>query len=239
MIIYPAIDIRNGNCVRLLNGDYDKETIYSDSPMQMAKTFEAKGAAYLHMVDLDGAKDGESENVKIVMNVAKTLGIPVQFGGGIRSLDKIDRLIDAGVSRVILGTSAVKNKQLVIEAVQKHGAKIAVGIDAKDGYVAIDGWLETSEFKAIEFAKMMEEIGVKTIIYTDISRDGTLRGPNLQAMEEMAKAVSCAVIASGGVGKMKDVIALKSTGVAGVIIGKAIYTDAVQLEEAIVAAKED
>lgn len=239
MIIYPAIDIRNGNCVRLLNGDYEKETIYSDSPLLMAQSFEQKGATYLHTVDLDGARDGESENIKIVMNIAKTLKIPVQFGGGIRSLDKIDRLIAAGVSRVILGTSAVKNKQLVIDAVEKHGDKIAVGIDAKDGYVAIDGWLETSEFKAIEFAQMMEAIGVKTIIYTDISRDGTLQGPNLPAMEEMAKAVNCAVIASGGVGKIEDVAALKSTGVAGVIIGKAIYTNSIQLEEAIAITKED
>ena len=239
MIIYPAIDIRNGNCVRLLNGDYDKETVYSDSPLAMATTFENAGSEYLHMVDLDGAKDGDSENVKIVMEVAKQLQIPVQFGGGIRSLNKIDQLIDAGISRVILGTSAVKDKQLVIDAVYKHGNKIAVGIDAKDGYVAIAGWKETSEFKAVEFARMMEEIGVKTIIYTDISRDGTLQGPNLSAMKEMAKAVSCDVIASGGVGKMSDVVALKSTGVSGVIIGKAIYTDSIRLEDAIQVAKED
>ena len=238
MIIYPAIDIRNGNCVRLFKGDYTQETIYSDAPLTMAKAFEQSGAEFLHVVDLDGAKDGDSPNVQIVMEIANALQIPAQFGGGIRSLEKIDRLIEAGVARVILGTSAVKNKSLVIEAVKKHGEKIAVGIDAKDGYVAVAGWKETSEFQAVEFAKIMEKIGVKTIIYTDISRDGTLEGPNAVAMKEMVQAVSCQVIASGGVGKISDIEALKTTGVSGIIIGKAIYTGSVRLEDAIQAAKE-
>lgn len=235
MIIYPAIDIIGGKCVRLQQGSYSDVTVFGDSPMDMAKKWESLGAEYLHVVDLDGARSGKSENAEIIAQIAKTLKIPVQIGGGIRTLETIEAYLSGGLSRVILGTSAVNNREMLISALKEYKDKIAVGIDAKDGKVAIHGWEKTSDFTAVEFAKEVEALGTKTIIYTDISRDGMLKGPNLQAMKEMADSVSLNVIASGGVSKLADIVDLKQTGVSGVIVGKALYTGNVNLKEAIEA----
>lgn len=235
MIIYPAIDIIGGKCVRLQQGSYSDVTVFGDSPVDMARKWESLGAEYLHVVDLDGARSGKSENAEIIAQIAKTLKIPVQIGGGIRTLETIEAYLSVGLSRVILGTSAVNNREMLISALKEYKDKIAVGIDAKDGKVAIHGWEKTSDFTAVEFAKEVEALGTKTIIYTDISRDGMLKGPNLQAMKEMADSVSLNVIASGGVSKLADIVDLKQTGVSGVIVGKALYTGNVNLKEAIEA----
>ncbi|NLE26243.1 MAG: 1-(5-phosphoribosyl)-5-[(5-phosphoribosylamino)methylideneamino]imidazole-4-carboxamide isomerase [Clostridiaceae bacterium] len=232
MIIYPAIDIRGGKCVRLTQGRYDDITIFSDDPVNMALQFQKAGAKYLHVVDLDGAR-GDTDNREIISRIAKELNIPVQTGGGIRTMADIDDVLGSGISRVILGTSAVKNPEIVSEAVKKYQNRIAVGIDAKDGFVAIEGWEKTSGVKAVEHAKNMEALGVQTIIYTDIATDGMLSGPNLLAMAEMVKKVDMEVIASGGVSSLKDIRHLKEVGVAGVIVGKAIYTGDVDLKKAL------
>ena len=231
MRIYPAIDIKDGKCVRLLKGDYNEVTVYGDSPAEMALRWESEGGEYIHVVDLDGAKAGQGVNAAIIADICKSVKVPVQTGGGVRSMEDIDAKINAGVARVIIGTQAVKNPQLVEDAVKKYGDKIAVGIDAKNGYVAVAGWEEVSNETAIDFAKKMEKIGVKTIIYTDIATDGTLAGPNVEAMREMAAAVSMDVIASGGIGCEADIESLKETGVEGVIVGKALYTDRVDLKK--------
>lgn len=238
MTVYPAIDIRKGKCVRLTQGQYDKITIFSDDPVSMALQFQKAGAQFLHVVDLDGAR-GEGNNREIISSIVKALDIPVQTGGGIRTMADINEVLSLGLARVILGTSAVKNPELITEAVKKYGNKIIVGIDAKDGYVAIEGWEETSCFRALDFAAKMEAIGVGTIVYTDINTDGMLTGPNLYAMEEMVKRVKMDVIASGGVASVKDIRKLKETGVAGVIVGKAIYTGDVDLKQALLVATED
>lgn len=233
MIIYPAIDIRGGKCVRLLQGNYNEMTVFSDDPLSMALKFQQDGAKYVHIVDLDGAR-GESTNRKLISAIAKALMIPVQTGGGIRTMEDIDELLNCGITRVILGTSAVKNPELVKNAVLKYGSRVAVGIDAKDGYVAIEGWEKTSEFLAVEFAQKMELLGVKSIIYTDIATDGMLSGPNLGAMGEMLSSVGMEVIASGGVSKTDDLFELKRIGVHGAIVGKAIYTGAIDLRTALI-----
>ncbi len=235
MIIYPAIDIIDGKCVRLQQGSYSDVTVFGDNPVDMARKWESFGARYLHVVDLDGARSGKSENAEIIMQIAKTLKIPVQTGGGIRNIETIETYLSGGLSRVILGTSAVNNREMLIEALKEYKDKIAVGIDAKDGKVAIHGWEKTSDFTAVEFAREIESLGTKTIIYTDISRDGMLKGPNLQAMKEMAENVALNVIASGGVSNLTDIVDLKQTGVSGVIVGKALYTGNVNLKEAIEA----
>lgn len=232
MIIYPAIDIRGGKCVRLTQGRYDDITIFSDDPVQMALQFQKAGAKYLHVVDLDGAR-GDTDNREIISRIAKELNIPVQTGGGIRTMADIEVVLGSGISRVILGTSAVQNPEIVGEAVKKYQNRIAVGIDAKDGFVAIEGWEKTSGIKAVEHAKNMEALGVQTIIYTDIATDGMLSGPNLLAMADMAKKVDMEVIASGGVASLIDIRHLKEVGVAGVIVGKAIYTGDVDLKKAL------
>jgi len=237
MIIYPAIDIKDGRCVRLVQGKFNDVTVYSDHPVEMALKFEQLGAEYLHIVDLDGARHGKPQNIAAISEMAVKLGIPIQLGGGIRSIEMIEIILCRGIHRVILGTSAVKDPELVKKAVQAFGSSLAVAIDAKDGLVAIEGWAKTSEFTAIEFAKKMEELGAKIIIYTDISRDGMLKGPNLKAMEDMVKAVGIDVIASGGVTKLQDIKNLKGIGMAGAIVGKALYTGDVNLQEAIAAAK--
>ena len=238
MTIYPAIDMLGGKCVRLTQGRYDDSTIYGENPAEVAKQWEQKGASWLHIVDLDGAKAGEPINLEAIKNIISSVEIPIQLGGGIRTMEHIDMLISLGISRVILGTSAVKNKQLVIDAVAKYGEKIAVGIDAKDGFVAISGWEEVSTYNAMNFAKIIESCGVKTIIYTDIATDGMLTGPNIEAMIEMASEVSINVIASGGVGKLDDVKNLIPTGVSGVIIGRALYAGKLNLEDAICLQSE-
>jgi phosphoribosylformimino-5-aminoimidazole carboxamide ribotide isomerase len=237
MIIYPAIDIKDRKCVRLVQGKFNDVTVYSDNPMEMAFKFEQMGAEYIHVVDLDGARLGSPRNTAVISEMAVNLGIPVQLGGGIRTIETIEIILCKGIERVILGTSAVKDQELVKKAIRSFGKNLAVAIDAKDGLVAIDGWAKTSEFTAIGFAKKMEELGANTIIYTDISRDGMLKGPNLKAMEEMVRAVGIDVIASGGVTSLKDIRDLKNIGVSGAIVGKALYTGDIDLKEAIAAAK--
>ncbi|NJD03605.1 MAG: 1-(5-phosphoribosyl)-5-[(5-phosphoribosylamino)methylideneamino]imidazole-4-carboxamide isomerase [Ruminiclostridium sp.] len=233
MIIYPAIDVKDGKCVRLAQGRFTDVTVYSDDPVEMAKKFEQMGAQYLHVVDLDGARLGKPRNTAVISEIAVKLGIPVQLGGGIRTIEMIEIILCKGIQRVILGTSAVNDPNLVKKAVQTFENSLAVGIDAKDGMVAIEGWAKTSEFTAIGFAKKMQELGAKTIIYTDISRDGMLTGPNLKAMEEMVRAVGIEVIASGGVKSIEDIKNLKNIGVAGAIVGKALYTGDIDLAEAV------
>ncbi len=237
MIIYPAIDVKDGRCVRLVQGQFTDVTVYSDHPVEMAKKFEQIGAQYLHVVDLDGARLGEPRNTAVINEMAVKLGIPVQLGGGIRTIEMIEIILCKGIHRVILGTSAVKDPNLVKKALLTFENNLAVGIDAKNGMVAIEGWAKTSEFTAIGFAKKMQDLGAKTIIYTDISRDGMLAGPNLKAMEEMVKAVGIEIIASGGVKSIEDIKNLKDIGVAGVIVGKALYTGDVDLAEAIKVAR--
>jgi len=232
MIIYPAIDIRNGKCVRLTQGRYDDMTVFSDEPVNTAIKFQEAGALWLHVVDLDGAR-GDANNRGLIIEIASKLNIPVQTGGGIRTLDDIKELLESGIARVILGTAAVKNPELVAKAVSLYNDRIAAGIDAKDGYVAIEGWEKVSRIKALDLAKTMEEAGVKTIIYTDIATDGMLSGPNINAMAEMVEKVNMEVIASGGVSKVEDLLALKETGVHGAIVGKALYTGSVDLKEAL------
>lgn len=233
MIIYPAIDIMKGRCVRLLQGRFDSGTIYGDNPAEMAEKWVSMGARWLHVVDLDGAKDGVSGNRQIIYEIAKKANIPVQMGGGIRTMEDISDILSSGVERVILGTSAVKNPGLVKDAIEKYAGRIAIGIDAKDGWVAIEGWEKVSDFTAVEFAKRMEQLGCRIIIYTDIATDGMLKGPNLKATEEMIKSVSMDVIASGGVSSIKDLLSLRDIGAAGAIMGKAIYTGDINLQEAI------
>lgn len=233
MIIYPAVDVRDGKCVRLTQGEFDKQTVYSDNPVDMALKWEKMGAQYLHVVDLDGARTGKAQNIAVISEMAVKMGIPVQVGGGIRTIEMIETVLGKGIERVILGTSAVKDPELVKRAVKTFENNVVIGIDAKDGMVAIEGWEKTSEFKAVDFARKMEELGAKTIIYTDISRDGMLNGPNLKAMEEMVNAVKIDIIASGGVGKLEDIKNLKETGVSGVIVGRALYTGDVDLKQAI------
>jgi phosphoribosylformimino-5-aminoimidazole carboxamide ribotide isomerase len=241
MIIFPAIDLRNGRCVRLVEGRLDNETVFSDDPAAMARQWAGQGAEYLHVVDLDGAFAGAPQNLAVVKAIVDAVQIPVQLGGGIRSLATVDEVLKTGVSRVILGTSSVSQPDMVAEAVRRFGAeRIVVGIDARDGKVALQGWVEKTEIGAVELAQQMASLGIKHIIFTDIARDGKLQGPNLASIEEMSKALDIGVIASGGVSSIVDIQALKkleSTGVEGIIVGKAIYTGAVNLAEALAVAK--
>lgn len=239
MIIYPAIDIKDGKCVRLTQGSFSDVTVYGEDPILMAKKWEEKGAEFIHLVDLDGALAGSGINRKIIIEIAKTVSVPVQTGGGIRTLDDIRELVEGGVSRVILGTAAVKNPALVDEALSLYGDKVAVGIDAKDGLVAISGWEEVSSFSAIDFAQQMSDKGVRTIIYTDIATDGMLTGPNVSAMKQMAESVSADIIASGGVGSLTDILSLLPAKVSGVIVGKALYAEKVELSDALAAVKAE
>ncbi len=238
MRMYPAIDLKDGECVRLFKGDYDKKTVYSTDAVATALTWQESGADFLHVVDLDGARSGNGKNREVIKEICNVVSMRVQTGGGIRSMDDVDSLISAGVARVILGTAAVKNFALVEEAVKKYGDKIAVGIDAKNGFVATDGWEKVSEFTAVEFAKKVEKAGVRTIIYTDIATDGAMCGPNVEAMVEMVKETNLDVIASGGVSCIDDIKALLKTGVEGAITGRAIYDGALDLTEAVKLCRE-
>jgi phosphoribosylformimino-5-aminoimidazole carboxamide ribotide isomerase len=233
MILFPAIDIKNGKCVRLTQGDYSKETIYSSSPVQIAENWEQKGAAYLHVVDLDGAKNGASANKHVISKIVGEVSIPVQIGGGIRSMETVEQYIETGVSRVIIGTAAINDRDFLKHAVNTYGEKIAVSIDARNGYVATNGWTETSGIKAVELVKELEAAGVKTIIYTDILKDGMLKGPNFKELHTINGAVSIDVIASGGVTTKEDIQQLKKQNLYGAIIGKALYDGTLSLEEAL------
>ena len=233
MIIYPAIYIKYGRCVRLLQGRFEDETVYGDNPLAMAEKWVSCGAQWLHTIDLDGARSGFSKNREMIAAIAKKAGIPVQMGGGIRTMEDIETVLQSGITRVILGTSAVKNPDLVREALRKYPERIAIGIDAKDGHVAIEGWEQVSDFTAVDIEKRMKYLGGKVIIYTVIDTDGMLKGPNLKAMEEMIRNVDMEVIASGGVSSIQDMKALKDIGAAGAITGKAIYTGAIDLKEAL------
>lgn len=233
--LYPAIDMRGGKCVRLLQGDYDKETVYGDSPFDMAKSFADQGAKWIHMVDLDGAKDGKRVNDSFVIEAAKKLGVSVQIGGGIRTEEDIVHYLDNGVTRVIIGSIAISNPDFAIEMIKKYGSAIALGIDAKNGFVATHGWIETSEIRAVDLGKRFADAGAETFIFTDIATDGMLSGPNLLAVKELAAVTKKDVIASGGVSSLEDLVALKQyskDGVAGAIIGKALYEGRFTLRDA-------
>ncbi len=232
MLIYPAIDIKNGKCVMLTQGKFDKEKIYSEDPVEAAKIWEQKGAKMLHIIDLDGALEGKSKNYEIIQKIIKEINIPIQLGGGIRDLETIKTLIDIGVNRVILGTKAVQDEEMLKKAINTYEEKIVVAIDAKDGYVAVNGWTKTSTVDALQFAKKIEQLGVKTIIYTDIARDGMLKGPNFKAIKNMNDNVFIDVIASGGVSSVKDLQKLSEIGVAGAIVGKALYEGKIDLTNA-------
>jgi len=236
--IYPAIDMRGGNCVRLLQGDYDKETIYGNSPFDMARSFAAEGAEWIHMVDLDGAKDGKRVNERFVIETAQKLNVKVQIGGGIRSEEDILHYLENGVDRVIIGSIAVSNPDFAMEMIKKYGGKIAIGIDAKNGYVATHGWLDTSELRAVDLGKRFADAGAETFIFTDIATDGTLSGPNIEAVCQMAEVTGKNVIASGGVSSLEDLKALASEkGISGAIVGKALYENRFTLKEALALAK--
>lgn len=239
MIIFPAIDIINGQCVRLVKGDYATASKVAEDPLETAKKFEADGAEWIHMVDLDGAKAGYPVNTDIYKNIAENTGLKVEVGGGIRTLDTIQAYLDLGIARVILGSAALKNPQLVADAVAKFGAdKIVIGIDAKDEMVATEGWLETSNVHYIDLAKKMIEVGVHTFIFTDISKDGTLSGVNTVQLKKLADATAgqCNIVASGGVHTIDDIIACRDMGLYGTIAGKSLYQGTLQLKEAIETA---
>ncbi|MDI9476479.1 MAG: 1-(5-phosphoribosyl)-5-[(5-phosphoribosylamino)methylideneamino]imidazole-4-carboxamide isomerase [Natronincolaceae bacterium] len=229
MLIYPAIDIKNGKCVMLTQGRFDKEKIYYEDPKEVAKLWKQKGAKALHIVDLDGALEGKSRNLEIIREIIKETDIPVQVGGGIRNPETIKTLIDIGADKVIIGTKAVQDEQMLKQAVNAYGEKIAVAIDAKKGYIAIDGWTKTSTVDALQFAKRIEQLGVKTIIYTDVERDGMLKGPNFKTIKDMNDSVSMDVIASGGISSIDDLEKLSEIGVAGAIVGKALYEGKINL----------
>ena len=236
MVIFPAIDIRGGKCVRLFKGDFAQETVFSDKPEEMAAKWEAQGGKFLHLVDLDGALAGRSVNLAVVKRIVDTVKIPVELGGGIRTMENIDEVLSLGVQRVILGSVAVKNPALVKEACQKYGDRVVVGIDAKDGIVAVDGWGVSGDVEVTVLAKEMAKAGVKTIIYTDISRDGTLSGVNVEATARLARESGIKVVASGGVKSLDDIKALlpyEKDGIEGVIVGKSSYTGSLDLQEAI------
>lgn len=233
MLIIPAIDILNGSCVRLYQGDYDKVTCVANDILSCAKEFEKVKAPYIHVVDLDGAKSGSRKNASFICELAKNCSVPIEVGGGIRSMEDIDFYIKNGVSRVILGTAAIQNTTFLKQALEKYGSKIVVGMDCKDGYVCVSGWLEKSLEYYLDFAKRMEKLGVSTLIFTDISKDGTLMGPNIEMLKELKKHVSCQLIASGGIRNIDHIKMCKELNLAGVIVGKAIYEKTLDLKEAL------
>lgn len=239
MIILPAIDIKDGNCVRLFKGDYSTVQKVAENYMDTARSFEEAGAKWIHMVDLDGAKDASQQNKEIFINVAKNTGLKVEVGGGIRSLDTVEMYLKNGISRVIIGSAAVKNPALVKDAVKEYGDRIAVGIDARGGYVATEGWLESSDVYFTDLAKAMSDVGVKYIIFTDISKDGTLSGVNSAQLDEINRACSANIIASGGVHTIDDIIACRRLGLYGTICGKSIYSGTLDLKQAIAEAESD
>ena len=237
MYIYPAIDLYGGKAVRLYKGDYAQMTVYSDDPVSVARDFAAAGASHIHLVDLEGAKIGKPANLDTIAKIVEATGLFAEVGGGIRDMETVESYLSIGVSRVILGTAAVKDPVFLQAALDKYGEKIAVGVDLKDGFVAIKGWTETSDLKAEDFFEKMQNMGVKTIICTDISRDGAMKGANRELYRELSSKFAIDLIASGGVSSMEDVTALAEMKLHGAIIGKAYYIGAVDLKRAVEAAK--
>lgn len=237
MLIYPAIDLFDGKAVRLFKGDYAQMTVYNDNPVAVAEDFQQQGASCIHLVDLEGAKSGTTPNLETVCAIKKATGLFCEIGGGIRSMDVIEKYLSAGIDRVILGTAAVTDEAFLKQAVATYGEKIAVGIDIKDGYVAIKGWTEKSQEKAMDFCEKMRDLGVKTLICTDISKDGAMQGTNHGLYEALSRKLDLKIIASGGVSSLEDVTRLAKMDIHGAIIGKAYYTGAIDLKQAIEVAK--
>ena len=237
MILLPAIDLHQGQCVRLLRGDYDTAQVVAADPVETARAFEEQGAGWLHVVDLDGAKEGTPKNAELIAQVVERTGLQVEVGGGIRNMATVDRYLELGAARVILGSAALRDPQFVAEAVKRYGKRVAVGIDALGGKVAAEGWLEQSQVDYLELARRMEDLGVQYLICTDISQDGTLAGPNLTMLDQLNQAVSCHVVASGGVSSLLDIVNLYDLGLYGAIAGKALYTGALDLRAAIAACR--
>jgi phosphoribosylformimino-5-aminoimidazole carboxamide ribotide isomerase len=231
--IIPAIDIRDGRCVRLYQGNFDQETVFSDDPVEVALHWQSLGAPRLHIVDLDGARSGEVQNLDIITEIASAVLVPTQLGGGIRNLETIEKMLRAGIERVILGTAAVEDGELVRQACRKFGESIIVGIDAREGLISTHGWRQETELKAVELAQAMLKLGVRRFIYTDINRDGTLTEPNFSATAELINAVKAPIIASGGISSLNHLKMLKSLGAEGAIIGKALYTGDIDLKQAL------
>ncbi|MBQ4562547.1 MAG: 1-(5-phosphoribosyl)-5-[Clostridia bacterium] len=238
MIILPAIDLYEGKAVRLYKGDYAQMTVYSDNPPEFARDFYNKGATWMHLVDLEGAREGTTPNLETVREIVNATGLKVEVGGGIRNMETVKKYIDIGVSRVILGTAAVKDREFLLEAVKTYGEKIAVGVDIRDGIVAIKGWTELSGLDCFDFCQELQDIGVKTVICTDISKDGAMQGTNLELYRQLSERFTIDFVASGGVSTLDDVRALKEIGVYGAILGKAIYTGAVDVADAVNITKE-
>ena len=237
MILFPAIDILDGKAVRLLKGDYNQVTVYSERPWEFAQDFVSKGCSAIHIVDIDGAKTGDTVNIKTVEKIAQTKGLYSEIGGGIRSMETVERYLEAGISRVILGTAALKDPAFLKEAIRKYDDRIAVGVDLKDGYVSVKGWIETSDKEGFEFMKELEDIGVSAVIVTDISRDGAMKGTNLELYRRISTETGMKVTASGGISTLDDLKALRAMDIYGAIIGKAYYTGAIRLEDALEVAR--
>ena len=237
MNIFPAIDLVGGKAVRLFKGDYAQMTVYNDNPLEVAKDFENAGAGFIHLVDLEGAKNGDTPNISTVENIVKNTNLFAEIGGGIRNMETVEKYIGIGIDRVILGTAAVNDEAFLKEAVSRYGEKIAVGVDIKDGFVAIKGWLEKSEYNAFDFCKKMQDIGVKTLICTDISKDGAMQGTNHELYRELSEKFQMQITASGGVSSIEDVEKLRKLDLYGAIIGKAYYTGAIDLKKAIEVAR--
>lgn len=238
MILLPAIDLKDGECVRLFQGDYSTAHRVADDALKMARSFREAGAEWLHVVDLNGAKDAKPVNADLMFQIQKASGLRLEVGGGIRTMETVDFYLNHGISRVILGTAAVEDPEFVVSAVKKYGDRIAVGIDAKNGMVAQKGWTETSSIDYLRMARHMEIAGVKYIIFTDISRDGMLSGPNLAMLKELGNSVSCKIIASGGVSGLKDIADLRELGLYGAICGKSLYAGTLDLKEAMALCKK-
>lgn len=238
MNILPAIDLLGGKAVRLVKGDYDKVTVYSDSPLKVAKYFEDTGAKYLHIVDLDGARDGTTANFDTIESIVKNTSLSVEVGGGIRDLERVRRYVELGVDRIILGTAALEDEAFLKKALALYGERIVVGVDIRDGMVAIKGWLEISNVSCFDFCEKLERLGVRTVICTDISKDGMMSGTNVELYRELSEKFNLHLIASGGVSTLEDIKGLSEMGLFGAIVGKAIYTGAVSLEDALECAKE-
>lgn len=233
MIIYPAIDIRGGKAVRLIEGDYDRETVFDADPLDAALRWQSDGAAWIHIVDLDGARDGVRANADVIARIRQEIEVNIQLGGGMRSMADVDAVAALGINRIVIGSSAVSNPELVAEAVSKYSHRIAVGLDARNGMLATHGWTEQSNVSAIEAGQRFAEMGVKHIVFTDIGRDGKLEGPNIPALTQMIQHVNTNIIASGGVSSLDDLHAIKATGTAGVIIGAALYHNRISLRDAL------